>query len=94
MEWTLPPGRAGRAPQASRHSSTAEVVLGTGERDVIGAGGGLVVRLIPVAVVAAGVGVVSGLEPFADAEPESIRAFLEQAPTNDTRPTAPASRSS
>ena len=27
MVWRLPPGRAGRAPQASRHSNSAEVAV-------------------------------------------------------------------
>lgn len=93
MEWSLPPGRAGCAPQASRHSSEAEVVLRTGGCEVIGAGGELVVRLAPVAVVPAGFGVVSDLGGLADAEPEFIRALLEQALTNEARQTLPASRS-
>lgn len=70
------------------------MVLGTAGREVVGADGGLVVRLIPVAVVASGFDVISDLGGLADAEPESIPALLEQALTHDARPTLPASRSS
>jgi hypothetical protein len=94
MEWSLPPERAGRAPQASRHSNRAEVVLGAGGREVMGPGGGLVVRLAPVADVAGGFGVEGGLGPVAGAETESIRVSLEQALTMDATPALPASRSS
>lgn len=81
MEWSLPPGRAGRAPQASRHSNSGELVLGAGGREV-------------VADVAAGSGIEGGLGPVADAETDAIRALFEQALTNDAKPTLPASRSS
>lgn len=94
MVWALPPGRAGRAPQASRHSNSAEVVLGAGGRDVLGSGGGLVVRLAPLAVVAAGFGVDGGRGAVADAETEFICALLEQALTIDAKLMLPASRSS
>ena len=79
MEWGLPPERAGCAPQASRHSNTAEVVA---------------VRLALVVDVAAGLGVDCGLGPVSDAETESIRVLLEQALTMDATPTLPASPSS
>lgn len=39
MVWCLPPGRAGRAPQASRHSNRGEVALGASGPEVIGASG-------------------------------------------------------
>jgi hypothetical protein len=94
MEWSLPPERAGRAPQASRHSNRAEVVLGARGREVMGPDGGLIVRLAPVADVAAGFVVEGGLGPIAEAETKSIRALLEQALTIDAKPTLPASRSS
>jgi hypothetical protein len=93
MEWSLPPGRAGRAPQASRHSNRAEVVLGAGGAEAVGPDDGLVVRLALVAPVAARFG-EGGLEPVADAETEPIRGSLEQAPTVDAKPTLPASQSS
>ena len=54
MVWRLPPGRAGRAPQASRHSNNAEVVA---------------VRLTLVVDVAEGGGVEGGLAPITDATP-------------------------
>jgi hypothetical protein len=54
---------------------------------------GLVVKLAPVADVAAEFGVGGRLEPVADAETESIRALLEQALTIDTKPTLLANRS-
>ena len=94
MEWSLPPGRAGRAPQASRHSNKAGLVLGAGGREILGPGDGLSLRLAPVADVATGLGLEGGLEPVADADTESIRVLLEQALTMDTKPTLPASRSS
>ena len=94
MVWRLPPERAGRAPQASRHSNRGEVVLGAGGREVRGPRGGLVIRLAPLADVAAGFGVEGGLGPVADAETASIRALLEQALIIDAKPTLPASRSS
>lgn len=78
MEWSLPPGRAGRAPQASRHSNSAEVVLG----------------VAPVANVAAGFGVEGGVGPVADAETEPVCVLLEQALTTDATLTLPASWSS
>ena len=60
----------------------------------MGPGSGLVVRLAPVADVAAVFGVEGDLGPVADAERESIRALLEQALTIDAKPTLPANRSS
>jgi len=60
----------------------------------MGPGGGLVVRLAPVADVAGGFGVEGGLGPVAGAETESIRVSLEQALTMDATPALPASRSS
>ena len=94
MEWSLPPERAGRAPHASRHSNSDEIALGASGREVMGSGGGLVVRLAPVADVAARLGVEGGLGPVADVATESIRALLEQALTIDAKPTLPASRRS
>ena len=79
MVWGLPPGRAGRAPQASRHSNSAEVVA---------------IRLALVLDVGAGVGIGGGFGPWADAETESTGVLLEQALTMDAKPTLPASRSS
>ena len=60
----------------------------------MGPSGGLVVRLAPVADVAAGFGVEGGLGPLADAETGSIRVLFEQAPTMAAAPTLPASPSS
>jgi hypothetical protein len=60
----------------------------------MGASGGLVARLAPVADVAGGFGVAGGLGPVANAEAESIRVSLEHAPTMAAAPTLPASRSS
>ena len=60
----------------------------------MGPGKGLVIRLAPVADVAAGFGVKGGLGPVADAETEPIRVLLEQALTIDAKPTLPAIRSS
>jgi hypothetical protein len=93
MECSLPPVRAGRAPQASRHSSRAEVILGAVGAGAVGADSGLVVTLASVAAVAARFG-EGGLGPVADAETESVRGLLEQAPTVDAKPTLPASQSS
>ena len=93
-ECSLPPERAGRAPQASRHSNKAGLVLRAGGREISGPGDGFSVRLAPVAEVATGLGLEGGLEPVADADTESIRVLLEQALTMDTKPTLPASRSS
>jgi hypothetical protein len=92
MVWRLPPERAGPAPQASRHSNSAELVLGARGGEVMGPAG-LVVRPAPVADVAAGFGVESNLWPVAEVETESIRALLGQALTIDAKPTLPASRS-
>ena len=90
MEWDLPPARAGRAPQASRHSNRAELVLGASGREVEDTAGGLVVMLAAVADVAAGFGAEGGFGVVAG----SVRALLAQAPTIDAKPTLPASRSS
>lgn len=79
MVWRFPPERAGRAPQASRHSSSAEVV---------------VVRLALVVDVTAGLRSEGGVGPVCDAETESVRVVLEQALTMDATPTLPASPSS
>lgn len=54
MVWRFPPERAGRAPQASRHSNNAEVVA---------------VRLTLVVDVAAGGGAEGGLPPIRDPSP-------------------------
>jgi hypothetical protein len=68
------------------------VVLAAGG-EVMGPGGGRVVRLAPVGDVAAGFGVDGGLGAVADAETKSIRALLEQALTIDAKLMLPASRS-
>src|SRR6516162_5589644 len=94
MVWGLPPERAGRAPQASRHSNRAELVVGAAGGEVMGPSGGPVVRAAPVAEVAAGFGVEGGLRPVADAETASVRGSVEQAPSTVAAPTLPASRSS
>jgi hypothetical protein len=65
-------------------------MLGAG---AFGPDSGLVVRLASVAAVAARFG-EAGLGPVADAETESIRGLLEQAPTVDAKPTLPARQSS
>lgn len=92
MEWSLPRERAGRAPQASRHSNGAEAVLGAGGGELVGPGNGLVVRLAPVADVAGGFGVEGGLGPVAGAGTVSIRVLLEHALTMAATPAPPASR--
>jgi hypothetical protein len=79
MVWRFPPERAGRAPQASRHSNSAEVV---------------VVNLALVVEVTAGLGAEGGVGPVSDAKTESIRVVLEEALTMDATPTLPASLSS
>jgi hypothetical protein len=94
MEWSLPPERAGRAPQAFRHSNSAELGLGASGREGMGPGGGLVVRLAPFADVAAAFGVEGGLGPVADAETKSVCVLLEQALTMDAKLTLLTSRSS
>jgi len=78
MVWRLPPARAGRAPRASRHSNSAEVVA---------------VRLALVVEVAVGGGAESGLEPVSESEAELFRVVLEQAATMDATPALPASAS-
>ena len=65
-------------------------MLGAVGAEVVGPSG-LVVRLAPVADVAAGF--EGALGPVADAETESIRVLLEQALTIDAKPTLPANRS-
>jgi len=94
MVWCLPPGSAGRAPQASRHSSRADVAFDAGAGGVMGPGVGLVVRLEPLTGVAALFGVEDGLGPVADAETDSVSVVLEHALTTDATPTLPASLSS
>lgn len=79
MVWRFPPERAGRAPQASRHSNNAEVV---------------VVRLTLVVDVAEGGAAEGGLAPASDSETESARVVLEQAPIMDATPTPPATPNS
>jgi len=88
MVWGLPPGRAGRAPHASRHSKRAEVALGAGWCEVVSAGGGLAVRLPLVVDVAAGSGVEGGFEPVAGAETRCV--LFEQKMIMDATPTGPA----
>lgn len=79
MVWYLPPGRAGRAPQASRHSSSAEVFeAGRGEAKV--SAGVVVVRVALVGNGAVGPGVTT--------------ALFEQALTVVAKPTLPANCSS
>jgi len=90
MVWAFPPGRAGRAPQASRHSNRAGVALAA---EVMGPGCELVVRLAPVADVAAGFDVEVWPGPAFEADTESVRVLLEHAPTTDAKPMLPASRS-
>jgi hypothetical protein len=60
----------------------------------MGASGGPVVRLAPVADVAAGFGVEGSFGPVAGAETGSVRVSLEQPPTMAAAPTLPASPSS
>src|SRR5258707_6873454 len=52
--WCLPPGRAGRAPQASRHNRTADAVLGVAEAVVAGDGLGAALMLGLLTAVLAG----------------------------------------
>lgn len=51
MVWRFPPERGGRAPQASRHSNTAEVVAA---------------RLALIVEVGGGAGVEGGVAPVSD----------------------------
>jgi hypothetical protein len=60
----------------------------------MGASGGPIVRLAPVADVAAGFGVEGGLGLLADSATGSVRGSLEQALTMAAAPTLPASPSS
>ena len=78
MVWRFPPERAGRAPQASRHSNNAEVVA---------------VRFALVVEVGAGGGAESGLGPVSESEAEFMRVVLEHAATMDATPALPASAS-
>jgi hypothetical protein len=74
MVWRFPPERAGRAPQASRHSNSAELVA---------------VRLALIVEVG-GAGAEGGLEPVSESEAEFIRVVLEEAATMDATPALPA----
>jgi len=85
MVWGLPPERAGRAPQASRHSKRVEVALGAGGREVIGSGGG------PAVVLAAGAAVAAGLVGLVLAD---LVTDFEHALTMAAAPAPPASPSS
>ena len=80
MVWGLPPGRAGRAPQASRHNRTAEAALDTG--------GGLAVGLASGPAVAVG----RGLERVVGSVPDSAPVQFEHALTVAARPAVPTSR--
>lgn len=84
MVWYLPPGRGGRAPQASRHSSRADVPLGVGMGET--AGGGLAAAAALDAALFK-LGVVAGLIA------ESVPGF-EQAAAMAASPLPPASCSS
>jgi hypothetical protein len=86
MEWSLPPGRAGRAPQASRHNRTAEAAAGGGVGGAIGWGGRCAAGLASGAVVAAGA-VGPGLPRLADSVTD-----VEHPPTMAATPAPPASR--
>lgn len=79
MVWRFPPERAGRAPQASRHSNSAEVAA---------------VRLALIAGVGGGVEAKGGFVRVSGAEAEFIRVALEQPPTRDATPALPATISS
>jgi hypothetical protein len=94
MECSLPPERAGRAPQASRHSNTAEVAIGAAGVEAIGPDGGIIVRPASVGPVAAGFGLEGGLGLVVCAESESMTVLCEQAQTVAAKPTPPASQSS
>ena len=92
MVWYLPPGRAGRAPQASRHSSRAELFeAGRGEEKV---SAGVVVRLALVGNGAVGPGVGDGFRLVAGSGAERTTALFEQALTVVAKPTLPANWSS
>ena len=73
MVWRFPPERADRAPQASRHSNSAEVAA---------------VRPALFVDVAGGAGAEGGFGRVSDAEAESIRVALEQPPPRDATPGA------
>jgi hypothetical protein len=90
MVWYLPPGRAGRAPQASRHSSWAGVVFEAGGGEVTVSAGAVVVRLALVGNGALGPGVDGGFGLVAGTGVELTTAPFEQAPTVAAKPTLPA----
>lgn len=79
MVWRFPPERAGRAPQASRHSNSAEVAA---------------VRLALIVDVGGGAEAKGGFGWVSDTEAESIRVALEQPPTRDAAPAPAATISS
>jgi hypothetical protein len=78
MVWRFPPERAGRAPQASRHSNSAELVA---------------VRFALIGEVGGGAGAESDLGPVSESEAEFIRVVVEEAATMDATPALPASAS-
>src|SRR5437870_3310375 len=81
--WCLPPGRAGRAPQASRHNRTPDVDPGVGEAVVAGGGLGATLRLGLLTAVVAGMelGLTLG---------EALGFVAVQPPTMAARPVPPA----
>jgi len=94
MVWYLPPGRAGRAPQASRHSSRAEVVFEAGGGEAMVSAGVVVARLALVGNGAVGPGVDDGFGLIAGSGAELTTALFEQALTVVAKPTPPANWSS
>ena len=90
MVCDLPPGRAGRAPQASRQSSTADVVFEAGGSEVIVSAGAVVVRSMLVGNGAAGLVADDGSGPVAGTGAELTTAPFKQALTVVAKPTLPA----
>ncbi len=93
MVWYLPPGRAGRAPQASRQSSRAGVAFDAGGGEAM-VSAGVAVGLALVGNGAVGPGVDDAFGLAAGSGVELTTALGEQALTVVAKPTPPANWSS
>ena len=89
MVCDLPPGRGGRAPQASRQSSAAEALVAAGGSEVMVSAGAVVVRLALVGRGAAGPRVDDGSGLVAETGAERTTPLVEQALTVVAKPTLP-----
>jgi hypothetical protein len=94
MVWYLPPGRAGRAPQASRHSSRAGVLFVAGVDEAMVSAGVVVVRLALVGNGALEPRADDGFGLVAGSGAEVTMTLVEQALTVVAQPTLPANWSS